>query len=281
MLGENGILTLDSGKSGKKVTIVACTHADEIIGFEVVKYLLSEFDIKNKIISWKLTFVFGNQKAFEIGKKYVDKDFNRIWDFKEEDKETYEYKRALEIKETILDSDFLLDQHSTTNKSPFFLIPFKDDKKNILKNLNVDFIVEDILDFLHGKPLIKYVSENNKNCETLVMECFYEGKKDFENYTNNVISWLNQTWIISENLPFEVEKRIPKTIKVTEAKYAESMEVEFLYSEKPKSFDEIKVWQKVYSDNQKIFEADEDFVILMPTKPRYIWEEIMYKAKKV
>lgn len=281
MFSENWILEIDSKKTWKKVVIMACTHADEIIGFEVVKYLLEKFDIKNKVKSWKLTFVFWNIKWFEIGKKYVDKDFNRIWDFKEEDKETYEYKRANEIKETILEADFLLDQHSTTNKAPFFVIPYKESFKDFLKNLNIDFIVEDILDFLHWKPLIKFVWEQNPKTECLVTECFYETEKDFQRYVNNVISWLNYTWIIEEELPFKIEKIIPETIKVTEAKYAESMEIEFLYSKNPKSFDEIKIWENIYSDSWKIFKSDEDFVILMPTKPRYIWEEIMYKAKKV
>jgi len=66
-------------------------------------------------------------------KRFIDIDFNRIWNFKEEFKKTYEYKRAKQIKNIIANSDYVFDLHSATNPSPFFLIPEGKIDNNLLK----------------------------------------------------------------------------------------------------------------------------------------------------
>gem|GEM_PF-2962262 len=74
----------------------------------------------------------------------------------------------------------------------------------------------------------------------MVIECFWKNNTDKEIYINNVINFLNKTSIINEELPFKIKKNKPKNYKVEKAIYAESMDVDFKYSSKPKSFDKIK-----------------------------------------
>jgi len=280
MFQDKWIIEIKSWNDWKIVTLVACTHWDELIWDVVFKFLLNDFNIKEKIKKWSLNLVIWNLEWYKIWKKYIDKDFNRIWELKEEDKEKYEYKRAIEIKDIIIKSDFLFDLHSTTNPSPFFLIPNWKFEKNYLESFNCEYVVEDILDFLHWKPLVSYVSDNNKTAKTMVMECFWQKKEEEKIYINNVINYLNKTWIIDEKLPFEIEKQKPTIFKVKKAIHAKSMDVVFKYSENPKSFDFIKTWELVFIDWNESYFAENDFTILMPTKPRYIWEEIMYVLEK-
>lgn len=280
MFQDKWIIEIKSWNDWKIVTLVACTHWDELIWDVVFKFLLNDFNIKEKIKKWSLNLVIWNLEWFKIWKKYIDKDFNRIWELKEEDKEKYEYKRANEIKDIIIKSDFLFDLHSTTNPSPFFLIPNWKFEKNYLESFNCEYVVEDILNFLHWKPLVSYVSDNNEKSETMVMECFWERKEEEKIYINNVINYLNKTWIIEEKLPFEIERQKPTIFKVKKAIHAKSMDVVFKYSENPKSFDFVKTWELVFTDWNESYFAENDFTILMPTKPRYIWEEIMYILEK-
>jgi len=277
---SNWIIKFDSNKKWKIVTLVACTHWDEKIWYEVFKFLIENFNIKDKLKLWKLNLVIGNLKWLKLWKKYIDTDLNRIWDFNDEKKETYEYKRAKEIEKILIESDFVLDLHSTTNPSPSFLIPNWEINKFFLESFNCEYIINNISDFLHWKPLIKYVSEKNNKSKSMVIECFWKNNTDKEIYINNVINFLNKTSIINEELPFKIKKNKPKNYKVEKAIYAESMDVDFKYSSKPKSFDKIKKWSLILTDwNKKIY-AESDLLILMPTKPRYIWEEIMYILKK-
>ncbi len=280
MIWANWILSINSKNKWKKVTLVASTHWDEWIWFEVFKYLIEEFNIKEQINNWELNLVIWNLEWLKKDKKYIDTDLNRVWNFEEKDKNTYEYKRANEIKHILEKSDFVFDLHSTTNPSPFFIIPNGDLDKNYLKSFNCEYIIEDILDFLHGKPLIKYVSEKNPKSQTMVMECYWEKKDEIKKYINNVILFLNNTKIIDQELPFKIKKQSPIIYKVKKTIYAKSMNVEFLYSKKPQSFDKIRSWELVFIDNDKKYYAEDDFVILMPTKPRYVWEEIMYILEK-
>ena len=275
---ENGILQIKSQNPWPTCTLVACTHWNEIIGYHIFDHLLNQFKIKNKLLKWTINFVIWNPKAMEKNTRFIDKDLNRIWDFKEEDKNTYEYKRAMEIEDIIKNSDYVFDLHSTTNPSPFFLIPWRNIDNELLKWFNADFIVKSIIDLLHWKAIIKYAYEQNPKSQTLVMECHLKDKKDIEKAIENVLYYLNYYWFIeSDNKKNEKEPIILDTKKVIHAK---SLNVKFLYTEKPESFQKIKKWEKILEDNWEILIADDDYYILMPTPPRYIWEEIWYLLKE-
>lgn len=274
---NNWILQIKWKQNWPVCTLVACTHWDEIIWYKIFEYLLNDFNIEQHLNKWTLNLVIWNLQWCIKWKKYIDTDFNRIWDFKKENKNTYEYKRANEIKDILVNSDYVFDLHSTTNPSPFFLIPWNKVDSKILKWFNADFIIKDILDFLHWKPLVKWVYENNPNSQTLVMEGYLENEKDVKKAINNVLYYLWYYWLIDYNNSNKYNPTILKTIK---ALYAKSMNIEFIYSKNPKSFQKIKKWEVILKDDWKDVISDDDYYILMPTKPRYIWEEIWYLVKE-
>ena len=220
---KNGILKIKSTKKWPTCTLIACTHWDELIWYYIFEYLVNNFDIQNKILQWNLNLVIWNLKAMQGKKRFIDIDFNRIWNFKEEFKKTYEYKRAKQIKNIIANSDYVFDLHSATNPSPFFLIPEGKIDNNLLKWFDIDFIVKDILDFLHWKPLIKYVYEQNPKSKTLVMEWYIKDNTDIKKAIRNILYYLNYHWFIKYNIedkknPLEFVKFIEVAQKIYKGK---------------------------------------------------------------
>lgn len=274
---NNWILQIKWKKKWPTCTLIACTHWDELIWYHILEYLLNNFDIQNNLLRWNLNLIIGNLEWMKIWKRFIDKDFNRIWDFKNEHKNTYEYKRANEIKNIILNSDYIFDLHSTTNPSPFFLIPWIKIDDNLLKWFDINFIVKNILEFLHWKPLVTYVYENNPKSQTLVMEWYFNNEINIKKAINNVLYYLWYYWFINHKTKYTFNPKILKTLKVLHAK---SMNIQFVYSNNPISFQKIKKWDIILKDNWENSISDDNYYILMPTQPRYIWEEIWYLLKE-
>lgn len=121
---EKDIITLDSGKPGKTVTVIAGIHGNEICGL----FAFSQIIPKLKITAGKVHFVYGNLRAIERNQRQIDVNLNRIFkpdeELTEEEKKSYEYKEAQRIKKVLDESDALLDLHSSRNKEsvPFAIV---------------------------------------------------------------------------------------------------------------------------------------------------------------
>jgi hypothetical protein len=134
------------------------------------------------------------------------------------------------------------------------------------------------LDFLHGTPLIKYVESKNSNAQCMVLEWYINTQDDIKKSIKNVLYYLYYYWFI--DLVKEEKKYNFVTLTTVKWLYAHSMDIKFLYSDNPKSFQKIKKWTQILSDNWNILISDDDYYTLMPTQPRYIWEEIGYLLKE-
>ena len=94
-----------------KIAVIGGTHGNEPTGIEVINYLKAT---SPKFQNEYKTF-FGNPKAYELGKRYVDTDLNRAFGKTGSSRgnET-ERSKALE-KEISGNFDFVLDLHTTTS----------------------------------------------------------------------------------------------------------------------------------------------------------------------
>ncbi|WP_407900282.1 aspartoacylase [Scytonema sp. NUACC26] len=105
----------------KKVAIVGGTHGNEFIGI----YLIKKFENFPQIItksSFETLTVLSNPEAFQVSRRYVDKDLNRCFSNEILNNSlgaTYEENRAKFLNQTLGPKenpqvDFLLDLHTTT-----------------------------------------------------------------------------------------------------------------------------------------------------------------------
>ena len=116
--GVDYVTTFDSGKSGPHVMLSALVHGNELCGAITLDFLLRN-DVRPT--RGKLTLGFMNVAAYENfnpadpdSSRYVDEDFNRVWDPQvlDGDRKSAELKRARQVRPIIDKVDYLLDIHS-------------------------------------------------------------------------------------------------------------------------------------------------------------------------
>ena len=122
------IITIDSNKPGKILTIMGGVHGNEICGPDALRKLIAMFARKElHLISGKLQLIFGNLAAMATGERKTQMDLNRAFrpesSLTLDETFTYERQRALQLMPYLEKSDVLLDIHSSmTNKSTPFII---------------------------------------------------------------------------------------------------------------------------------------------------------------
>lgn len=99
----------------KKVLIFGGTHGNEWTGIYAVKKFADS--LKEEFPSLDIHFIHANPEAFQINKRFKDEDLNRAFQFLKEDRpQSYEHRRAKELKKLICDEAcFVLDLHTTTS----------------------------------------------------------------------------------------------------------------------------------------------------------------------
>lgn len=115
---------LEGAAPGPSAVISALVHGNELCGAIALDWLLrSGF----RPACGALTLVFANIAAYEAfdpadpsASRYVDEDFNRVWDADVLDgpRNSVELARARQIRPIIAGADWLLDLHSMQNPAP-------------------------------------------------------------------------------------------------------------------------------------------------------------------
>lgn len=126
--GIDYVTTFDSGLPGPHVMVNALTHGNELCGAHALTYLF-ENDVRP--IRGRLTLSFANVAAYEsfdaaspYASRFVDEDFNRLWDQKTLDgpRTSRELIRARAMREVFAAADHLLDIHSVDLPQPAMLL---------------------------------------------------------------------------------------------------------------------------------------------------------------
>jgi predicted deacylase len=129
--GNTGIpyvTTFDSGETGPHAVITALVHGNELCGAWALLRLLQR-DVRP--CRGRLSLAFANIAAYERFDparpkltRYVDEDFNRLWDRATLDgpRRSTELDRAREIRPLIEAADYLLDLHSMQLAAPPLLL---------------------------------------------------------------------------------------------------------------------------------------------------------------
>lgn len=275
----DGIGVFEGPEEGSTVTIVAFTHGDEIAGIHVFDYLINTYHLEQHLKKGKVQLIIGNIEAAKLKKRLVEKDFNRVWDFRADSSHTYEYKRAKEIADHLLQSDVVLDLHSTSNPSQPMILPFGAHSLplELRAQLHSEYVIYDILPLLHGKALVSFISEQKPSTACFAIESGQHTElATLENAVQNSLHVLGHYGLIPVSNSLAQKKQ---HLQVFKAIHAKNMEVKFLYSDKPKSFDTVAAGKPIVFDGVETIYADEDSVIIMPSMPKYIGEEIGYLAK--
>ena len=152
--GNTGIpymTTLDSGRPGPHAMINAVTHGNELCGALAIEFL---DQTGFKPARGQVTLGFANVAAFDAfdpaqpsASRYVDEDFNRVWDAATLDgpRHSAELTRAREIRPLIDRVDYLLDIHSMQHATAPLMLAGMQDKgvELAVRTGEPEFIVRD------------------------------------------------------------------------------------------------------------------------------------------
>ena len=110
-----GVVRITSDAAGPRVVMFSGVHGDEISGIHAVEKLFFDFFTGTRVLrKGSLTLARANAQAFAAERRYVKHNLNRL--FRDEygpeiDRDSYEYRRAQELKTLLRDCDYFLDLH--------------------------------------------------------------------------------------------------------------------------------------------------------------------------
>ncbi len=206
-----GVKTIKSENTGKKVAIFAGVHGNEVCGVKAFGEVVPNL----KIDRGEVQFVLGNLRAIERNVRQTDMNLNRVFrpdaDLSDKEKETYEYNRSRELMKILDKSDYLLDIHSFSNKigTPFIICEPK--SFDVAKKLPFD-LVSNGWDKLEPGGTDYYMNKIGKN--GICVECGqHSDDKSVAKAKESVFSFLKIMGIIDDP-KIEVAEREQRKVEV-------------------------------------------------------------------
>ena len=161
ILVPKNVYHIKGQKNGPVFFVLAGVHGDEIFGIEVVKEILKDFKLsdkmsgrtyRNKLINGELYIGFGNPEAIarKVRATSPSADLNRAFQLsklkqKKSNNDPPHIIRAKELLPILSSTDFLIDLHSTHTKSEPFICLGDTTKyhSSIYEDINVQYVLTD------------------------------------------------------------------------------------------------------------------------------------------
>ncbi len=111
-------------KSGKKLLVAFMVHGDEFGSIPAIVDWVRDLQVQGLPFEGELTVVLGNSKAAKLQRRCFEADLNRV--FNPEAKDSFEKRRAEELKPLLREADLFIDLHQTISPSelPFYVFSF-------------------------------------------------------------------------------------------------------------------------------------------------------------
>ena len=243
----NWVTVIDSWKKWKNMWIFAVTHWNEPVWIEIFKYLLEDFNLKNKILWWKIFLISVNIKWYKRylesweknSFRFIDDNMNRISNQKFK-KNSYEFWRFKELKNIFNEIDFAIDLHSVSKWDDLIWITDEKFLQNWKNFFDTDTILVDKI--WDTWALIWEFIRTWK--ESYWLECWnHLWNQSFKNGKKNILNFLIYKkficWKINLrkniNIFSFIEEIIPKSKN-------------FKFFQNYRWFTEIKKWEKYWVD---------------------------------
>ncbi len=182
-LGNTGVpyaTTLDSGRAGPHLLIMALVHGNELCGAIALDFLLKA---NLQPVRGKVTLAFANIAAYAqfdpqrpTASRFVDEDLNRLWsaDLLDGKRHSVELERARALRPLVDQADVLLDIHSMQDRcAPLMLCGAQDKGRRLARELG--FPAHIVADTGHdaGQRLRDYggFAEGGSTKNALLIEC--------------------------------------------------------------------------------------------------------------
>ncbi len=192
----SGVYELDSGKKGPTVGILMMTHGNEPCGLSIPQLFLKN---KNALTRGKLLFILQNEKASKDGMRFKDCNMNRIKGLPNKKSPLYEVRPVAELRKIYNECEYLLDFHSTSQKSLAMIVTFGVASTKAVHRITGVPVIQDIHKVQIGKPVVSFGKTSSKK---IGFECgYHNGKEAQENtlaFCLSMLQKLKMTDLISK-----------------------------------------------------------------------------------
>ena len=264
---------------GPTIVFFGGIHGNEPAGIFALETVLSKLETKN--VGGSIYAISGNLKALKVGKRYINKDLNRLWTQKDIDallqsrSLVSEHHEQLEIynliHEIILKNKgpfYFIDLHTTSSKTlPFITINDAIINRKFSEQFPVP-IVLGIEEYLQG-PLLSYI-----NTLGYVSLGFESGQHNSKNAISNCVAFINLVLKQTKVVPHLDFDKNYKTLKIAAQSIDKFFEIAYLHRIENidsfdilpafKSFERIKKGELIAKHNNKEITARYSGRIFMP-----------------
>jgi succinylglutamate desuccinylase len=267
---------------GPRAVMFCGIHGDEVSGIHALEKLFFDlFGGKRELLKGSLTLVRGNEQAFEVERRYIRYNMNRM--FRNEygpeiDRNAYELRRAQELKPILQNCDYFLDFHSAPIAQEPFLVAERH-AIDFFRKLGIPKIMTGWNKFAKGPT--GGDTENYANAHGALAATLESGSH-FDKGSNDVayaaaVSFLTQLDMIKGDKAAHVSSvELFDVYKVVTKEFSD-----FRYADGAKNFKFIKKGDAFAFQNGEPVKALEDTYLLIPMKPEdtKIHEEVCYLGR--
>ncbi len=288
---EDAVLTLDSGKPGPVVSLVALTHGNEVTGVVTAQRVLAGLrsgDLQQR--SGRLQIVLANYEILRDAEGFDDlvrfrfEDMNRIW--AKNGSAEHEYQAKERIRSYIEGSDHVIDLHSTNRASTAIGILMGAGETGIeamRRHLDTPYVLLDAEKFLNGMSLVEYHHRSRGEGLSLVIEAGQHF--DFSTIETNVENSINLLKHL-EILEGEVRDlpQPPKILRVYASGIAQfaGNAISWVYSDDPEGFDFVEKGTHICDLNGEAVVVDRDsYIVMQQVEALHAGKEMYYLAAEV
>ena len=279
--GIDYVFSFDGARPGPHLVVNALTHGNEFCGREVVTTLL---DHGLRPQRGRLSLVLANVAAHDAfdpadpgASRFVDRDFNRIWDDRtiDEDTRSSEAARARQLRPLYRTADRLLDLHTTfLGDRPFFVIPDLDKAIDLARKVGSPGAVVVLAPGgMHGRTIMEYgpfVDPGSDN-RAVVVECGQHwARAATDRALDCTLSFLVAEGALPEEAVAALRPAVPpdpqRHYQVTAHLFAETDR--FRYARGFSGFDVLAPDEVVAWDGDRAVRAPHDDAVVILARPR-------------
>lgn len=194
-------------EDGPLVVVLGALHGNEKAGVKALQYLQKMLEVEhitNPDFSFKgnLVGIIGNQKAYNLGERFIDIDINRHWDpiyiseirskpfnsLKAEDLEILQVLKVIDEAIHAYEPQklYVLDLHTTSSDGGIFTIPSKEKESQEIAEAMYATVIKGMIDNIKGTTL-HYFNDANFTIPTTAIT-FESGQHDDPKSINRAIA---------------------------------------------------------------------------------------------
>lgn len=276
-----GVAHISAAAPGPSVVFFAGTHGDEVSGIHAIEKLLFEFFLGlRELRRGTVIMARCNEAAIAEERRYITSNLNRLFrtEYAHGDTNSYEFRRAQELKPLLEQCDYFLDLHSAPIAQEPFLVVEKESVP-FFTGLGIPRVMTGWNKFAAGSTggdAENYANAHGAKSATLESGSHFDKRSNDVAY-GAVLSTLSLLDMIEYPKPGFCPVEIFEVYAVVTKDFPD-----FQYAGEPRNFQRFAPGQAFAFQNGRPVTVEQESYLLIPMVPAdtKVGEEVCYLARR-